>query len=225
MTNIHLIGSLGRRFGEKWTLDVRSPAEAIRAIDINLKGALSEYLSGPARNKPYKVALQKRENVIGADEVTHRSGMGDIYIIPTIRGANSGLGKIVVGVGLLALAYFSAGATAGSSLAVLFGGATAQTTLIGFGVSFLLGGITQALTPNPQSPTTQSNSFAFPGNSTSVVQGGCVPLLYGRALTTPVPIAITTLNNDISTTVAGTVGVVTVTPLDGGGYQYSSQDN
>lgn len=234
LTTVHLVGSLGRDIGRsRWELDVYSVAEALRAINVNTGGALERYLGGPARNRPFRVALQKRTNVIGRDELGNRSGRSTIYIMPAIRGRNSGGAKILVGAALIALTLATGGfgaaaggwAFAGTTAAGTAGGLTALGTVaIGFGTSFLLGGITQLITPTPKGPSTstteQRDSTAFPGNTTAVAQGGCVPLVYGRALVSPVPVCVTTENNDVPTTDAGTEGTVETTDLQGGGQQY-----
>ena len=236
LTTIHLVGSLGRAIGHtKLEMDVFSVAEAVRAIDIVTNGKLSTYLGGPARDKLYRIAIQKRDNVIGKEELHHRSGRSTIYIMPTIRGRNSGAGKILAGIGILALTYFTGGlgaglsgwagagatATAGASLSFL------GTVAVGFGVSLLIGGITQLLTPKPQGPqetAEQAQSTSFAGNATAVVQGGCVPVVYGRALMPAIPISITVSNDNVPITDAGNLGTVTVTPLPGGGIDYTQND-
>jgi predicted phage tail protein len=220
---------------EEWHLDVKSVSEAIRAININTRGALETYLAGPAKARLYRIALQKRDNVIDPKEATNRSGRSTIYIMPTIRGRNSGLGKVLAGIALIALTYGAAagflGAAAGNFVgagafgAIAGGSATlAGTVLMGFGISLLLGGISQILTPRPQGPNAspdQNASTTFPGTAAVVTQGGTLPVVYGRALVAPIPIAITTSNNDVSSTAAGTTGGVTATPLPGGGTQYN----
>lgn len=222
LTTVYLVGSLGKAMGrEKWELDVKSTAEAIRAIDINTRGALERYLSGPAKDRAYKIALHKRSNVIEPSEAVNRSGNSTIYIMPTIRGRNSGGAKILAGVALLALAFVNPyGAFAAAKGLTLLG-----TVTVGFGTSLLLGGITQILTPTPKGPAgqeEQAQSSVFAGNATAVVQGGCVPVVYGRALVSPIPISVTFDNNDIATTDAGQVGTVEQTNLQGGGQQYVS---
>lgn len=227
LTKVYLVGSLGKAMGiSEWELDVRSPAEAIRAININLGGALERYLAGPARERLYRVAIQKRDNTIGGDELNHRSGRSPIFIIPSVRGRNSGLGKVITGIVLIAAAFLMPETLAawpifGSSL-------TVGSALVAFGVPLVLGGISQMLTPTPQGITTQpdqASSTSFQGNATSVVQGGCVPVVYGRALVAPVPVSITISNNDVSTSAAGTNGAVDITPLPGGGTQYGPAPN
>lgn len=93
MVNIYLTGKLGRLFGEKWTLDVKSPAEAMQAIDINLRGKLRQYLAGEGASKYYKVAVQKKNNVLFREEIKNPSGKGDIYIMPTIKGRGDNAGQ------------------------------------------------------------------------------------------------------------------------------------
>lgn len=216
LTQVYLVGSLGKRFGEHWELSVSSPAEAIRALDVNTKGELAAYLRGPAAKRWYKVAVQRPDNVLDATEVTHRSGRGAIYIIPTIRGRNSGVGKILVGAALIALSFVNPGLT-GFALKAY------GSILVGFGTSLVVGGISQLLTPRPQTPgpdAEQANSTSFQGNTTAIAQGGCVPVVYGRMLVSALPISITITNNDVATTQAGESGVVITTNLQGGGQQY-----
>jgi len=236
LTKVYLVGSLGKALGrELWELDVTSVSEALRAIDINTRGGLERYLRGPGAKRHYKIALQKKTNLIDIkEEVHHKSGRSTIYIMPTIRGRNDGWSKIAAGVVILALAYFtgglSLGATgwAGTGATVAGGSATlsfAGSLAVGFGISLVLGGITQLLTPSPRGPegeaAEQKNSTLFQGNAAAVVQGGCVPVVYGRALVTPIPVSITIDNDDLSTTNAGDEGTVEETDLNGGGIQYS----
>jgi predicted phage tail protein len=217
LTTVYLVGSLGKAMGrEKWELDVHSVAEAIRAININTRGALERYLAGPARERLYKVALQKRSNVIDPQELHNRSGRSAIYIMPTIKGRDSGIGKVLAGIALVALAFTGVGA---------FASGIAGKLLIGFGTSLILGGITQLLTPTPRGPEAgqeQRQSTLFQGNAAAVEQGGCVPVVYGRALVSPIPISITFDNENVAITDAGQIGEVEVDNLQGGGQQYSS---
>lgn len=233
LTKVYLVGSLGKAIGrEEWDLDVNSVSEALRAIDINTKGGLERYLRGPGAKRHYKIALQKKENLIDIKgEMHNKSGRSTIYVMPTIRGRNEGWQKVAAGVVILALTYFTGGlatpavggwatAGAGSAATLSFAGSVA----VGFGISLVLGGITQMLTPTARTPeeaAEQRNSTVFQGNASVVVQGGVVPVIYGRALVTPIPISITIDNDDLSTTSAGDEGTVEETELQGGGIQYS----
>lgn len=232
LTTIYLVGSLGRAIGHtKLEMDVFSVAEAVRAIDIVTYGKLSAYLGGPAKDKLYKVALQKKTNVVNADELKNRSGRSAIYILPTVRGRNSGGGKILAGIAILVLAYFTGGLSAGAAGwagtgATATGAGTSLsflgTVAVGFGVSLVIGGITQLLTPKAQGSgpsEDQAQSTSFGGNATAITQGRCVPVVYGRALMPAVPISISFNNNDMSITQAGDQGDNDFYTLNGGGTQ------
>jgi len=233
LTTVVLVGSLGRAPGiplSTWHLDVKSPAEAIRAIDINTRGKLGEYLRGPAAKRYYRIAVQRRDNVIDPMvEGGHRSGRSTIYIMPTIRGRDSGTTKIIAGAALIALSFVNPGLLPYTWSFVGTTAFTVATTVVAsYGVSLLLGGIAQLLAPNPKGPqqsAEQAQSTSFQGNAAAIVQGGCVPVVYGRALVPAFPISISISNNDVSITDAGTQGTVTTLYLPGGGVQYEPGEN
>lgn len=209
LTRIHLGGKLGKLFGKLWTLDVKSPAEAIKAIDANTRGEFTRYLRLNGERKFYKVALQKKDQLIGADELKHRSGKSDIWIMPTIRGASSGWAKIIAGVILVIVGVIT----------YAYGGGA----LIGYGASLIFGGITQLLTPIPKK-NQQPQSTNFQGNATSVQQGACIPLLYGRCLVRPTPVCVSFDSADTQATSNTTIGTVDTLALIGGSVQYSPGD-
>jgi predicted phage tail protein len=222
MINIYLEGKLGRIFGKKWTLDVKSPIEAIRAIDINLKGKLIKYLTEQGDKKYYKIALQKKNNIINKEEISNRSGKSDIYIIPTIKGANSGVGKLIAATLLAVIIIVS---QQYEFLPELFGSLSAGTPVFMQMIvaSLFIGGVSQLLAPNPNfnqsSSTDQKQSSYFQGNSAAISQGGSVPVAYGRVLISPMPISISITSYNQASTEAS-IGGVTSEELPGGGYQY-----
>lgn len=209
LTRIYLGGALGNKFGHEWNLYVSSPSEAIKAINVNTGGKLREYLSKQGQKKFYKVSLGNKRNSISRAELGNRSGTRDIYILPTVKGANSGFGKIIAGIVIIAVAYFSGGFGAG------FGGSTfASQIAIGVvyaGVGMVLGGIVQLLTPSQntnanQDATATAGSNIFQGNATAVFQGLPVALVYGRALVSPLPVSIAFSNFDQSPNFGGSDG-------------------
>ncbi len=230
MVNIYLTGKLGRMFGPKWELDVKSPGEALRAIDANLRGALFEYLRGPGAKKPYKIAIQKKDNLLTKEEINNPSGSGDIYIMPTISGSgDSAVGKIIIGILIIVAAIYTGGtalyAANGATVGGLFGAATTTVAygLAAAGFSLVLGGVTQLLTPTPKfgegADSTQKQSRVI-GNATTISQGGGVPIPYGRVLISPMPISISSSSYDLPSSDAN-IGSVDVTELPGGGYEYN----
>lgn len=215
MTNVYLTGKLGQIFGKEWKLDVKSPIEAIRAINANTKGKFLEYI-GKNQDKYFKIGLQKKNNLIDKDELKNRSGSSDIYIMPAIKGSNSGVGKILAGIIILVAAFY----TGGTALAFL------QVPLASAGASLVLGGIVQLLTPVPNFDQNSGGnedgrqSTLFQGNASTIFQGGAVGLVYGRALVAPMPISLSINNNDTDATASTTVGSVEQRELGGGGYEY-----
>jgi predicted phage tail protein len=187
LVKIHLGGKLGKLFGPKWELYVNSPAEALRAIDVNTKGRFSQYLQKEGKTKFYKVAIQNKKNLLSEKEITNPTGSGDIYITPTISGKSSGTGKIIAGVVLIAVSlYFDPSGSTGQAIA---------SAMISAGASLILGGIVQLLTPvptdaDPNQDDELRSSNLFRGNATAVIQGGAVGLVYGRAIVSPMPISI-----------------------------------
>ena len=225
MINIYLEGKLGRIFGKKWTLDVKSPIEAIRAIDINLKGKLIKYLTEQGDKKYYKIALQKKDNILNKEEVVNLSGKSDIYIIPAIKGANSGVGKLLAAIAIVILVVV---AQQYEFLPQVFGTAakgifSASVFVQATAAALFLGGVSQLLAPNPNfnqsSSTDQKQSSYFQGNTVAISQGGSVPVAYGRVLISPMPISISITSYNQASTEAS-IGDVTSEELPGGGYQY-----
>lgn len=222
LTKIYLTGRLGQLFGKEWELDVFSPAEAVRAININTKGKFREYLE-KHKDKFYKVAIQNKKNLLNKEELANRSGHSDIYIMPALKGRSSGIGKILAGVALIALTF----ATAGAAAALL--GVT-KGVIVGVGLSLggslVLGGITQLLTPTPNfganagDNSEDRQSTLFQGNAASIFQGGSVGLIYGRGLVAPMPICISAGTADVPTTASTSIGSVEVVDLNGGGQEY-----
>lgn len=110
-----------------------------------------------------------KEN-IGADDLDKPTGRKTIRIVPVIAGSKrAGLLQTIVGVVLIALSPFTNGATLAPGIALAAGGAI------------------QMLSPQAKGLGTQDSpnnrpSYSFNGAVNTSVQGGCVPLLYGRMI-------------------------------------------
>lgn len=223
LTTIHLGGKLGQLFGKRWDLMVASPAEAIRAIDVNLKGELRKYLLKQGKTKFYKVGVGKKDALIEEKELGNRSGNSTIYISPVAKGRSSGLGKVLAGVAIIAAIALTGGFAAGGWAMAAGGGLGGWGVVaVGMSASLILGGITQMLTPSPnfnqnaEGDSRGDGSTIFQGGSTAISQGGAIGLVYGRALVTPMPISISTNNTDRSKPdVAGVVDYCTTTDENG----------
>lgn len=214
LTTIHLGGKLGQLFGKRWDLMVASPAEAIRAIDVNLKGELRKYLLKQGKTKFYKIGVGKKDALIGEKELGNRSGNSAIYISPVAKGRSSGFGKILAAVAIVAVTWWNPFGFAATSAWFAAGYSAAA--------SLAIGGVVQLLTPTPnfnnnnQGDSRGDGSTFFQGGATAISQGGAIGLVYGRALVTPMPISISTNNTDRSKPdVAGVIDYCTTTDENG----------
>ena len=196
MRRIKLYGELGRKFGKFWKLDVRTPAEACRAIEANRPGFLQHLMDSGEAGIGYRIMLNGRD--IEPEEL-HGPFGGELFkIVPVMAGAgNNGTAKIVIGVLIAAAAIFfapAAIAAIGAGSGAAFGAAMAGTAFMGisygsiamFGVAMALGGISQMLTSTPDLAVGDTGenraSYGFSGAVNTVAQGGPVPIGYGRLM-------------------------------------------
>ena len=125
---------------------------------------------------------------LGLDEIHDPAGQQDIKIVPVIAGAGGGVGKILLGVGLIALSFALPGAQLG-----LFGlgqiGLTAfAAPLAAIGLSLALSGVSQLISPVPKVPQGSNTdndprkTFNFSGIKQTSRQGVPVPAVYGLTL-------------------------------------------
>lgn len=178
MKTIILLGELGKRYGRKHLLDVKSPAEAVRALCANFKDFAAFVSASSDRNVGYRV-LNKRE-AVGEDEL-HNPASQRITIAPVVAGAGGSVGKILLGAALIAAAFFVPGLAA----VALFGTTTLATVAFSVGVSLALGGVAQMLAPQPKSigpQEEQQPSYVFNGAVNTSAQGQPVPVGYGRMI-------------------------------------------
>lgn len=193
MKTIVLLGELGERFGRRHVLDVKSPAEAVRALMANFKDFSGFVSSSHERNVGYRV-LNMRDDV-GEDEL-HLPAGRRIIIAPVIAGGGGALGKILLGAVLIAAAVLVPGLGA----VTLFGSTTLASVAFGVGVSLALGGVAQLLAPAPPSskPNEQNEpSYVFDGAVNTTAQGQPVPIGYGRMIVGSAVISAGIVTEDI----------------------------
>lgn len=183
MKEVRLYGHLARRFGRVHRYDVRSPAEAVRALCATLPGFRQHVI---AHSKPgYRVldGQQPRELdtlALPAD--------GVIRIVPVTAGAGRGLGSVILGAALIGVGIMTGGAGMAPGAAWAAGGATfAGYLAFNVGMSLVLGGVAQMLFPQPKTPGTPERpenrpSYVFDGPVNTAAQGNPVPVCYGRLI-------------------------------------------
>lgn len=180
MKTIRLYGDLGEQFGRVWRLDVKSPAEAIRALCSQLPG-FRNYLqkhSAPG----YRVLADSKAR--DAKTITLPAGADTIRIVPVVCGAGKGLGQIFLGAALIGLSFWSP-----LNVPLVSGFSTSLSSIaFSVGSSLVLGGISQALTKTPSTSNASVEraenkpSYAFDGAVNTSAQGNPVPVCYGQLL-------------------------------------------
>lgn len=220
---IRLLGAAGRKFGRKFRVAVKSPAEAVRALMALRPEFKAWVLDQHQRGVVWRVVTDRPEG-IDDTELDRETGSETIVLAPVIQGAGGSGGsifKIILGVVLIAVAIAVPAAAFGLTSMLSVG-------LIGGGL--VLSGIADLITPTPQlsgpkasgGPSSRASGTAaarsadlesnlFSRNQGTGGQGECVPLLYGqRRVSSPRVISFDLRNlpdsRDID--VAGTAGLL-----------------
>ena len=185
LRKIKLYGQLAKFIGRRvLEADVATAAEAVRMLVANFPG-LEKHMA----DQHYRVTVGSYD--LALDEIHDPAGQQDIMIAPVVAGAGSGVGKVLLGVALIALSFisFGAGAFAGAAAGFTTAGAAAGSMAIfKIGAVLLLGGVAQLLTPVPtvpQGPGSDNDprkTFNFSGIQQTSRQGVPVPCVYGLTL-------------------------------------------
>ena len=178
LKTIRLYGPLGEQFGRVWRLDVKSPAEAIRALCYQLPG-FRQYLQ---RNSAPGYRVLADTNARDNNTLAVPTCAGTIRIVPVVCGAGKGLGQVFLGAALMATLWYAPGF---NSIAL---GSTVWQGGMALGFSMVLGGLSQALTKAPNTQNTSVErpenkpSYAFDGAVNTAAQGNPVPVCYGEMI-------------------------------------------
>jgi predicted phage tail protein len=189
LMQVKLLGDLGQKFGRHYEFVADSPREVISALSNQLAGFKQYLCEAHERNVAFKLVDDDPEGMAYENTVMHCKRL---IIAPMVMGGGSA-GKILLGVGLIALSFvsFGAGAFAGvgglaaTSTAAAVPAFTAAGSMVLFklGATLLFTGIAELLTPTPKDGG-REESFLFDQAAETSVQGTPVPLMYGRYLAT-----------------------------------------
>jgi predicted phage tail protein len=192
LVEVALLGELGRKFGRKYSFMANSPKDVFSALCHQLNG-FKEYMEKAHENGiGFRLVDGDPE---GLDYHNLFMGCRKLIIAPVISGGGT-IGRILVGVALVALAFipiagqaaFAGWVAAGvnaAGQATAAGFAAGSSILFSLGTSLVLTGIASLLTPpvkNPQSDTEKKDSYLFDRAAELTTQGSPVPILYGRFL-------------------------------------------
>lgn len=179
LRTVKLYGPMRSRFGREFTLNVSSPAEAIRALCVQIPG-FKKYLM-EAKNAGLTFALFIGKRNINQDGLHDPVGDDEIRIAPIIEGSKrGGVLQTIIGVVLIVVGVIVTGMTFGG--AAPLGGA-----LVNLGIGMVIGGVVQMLSPQPKGlgakdePDNQP-SYSMNGAVNTAAQGNPVSLCYGGPL-------------------------------------------
>jgi predicted phage tail protein len=182
MRRVFLHGSLRKKFGGPFEFHCNSTAEAVRLIIANFPEFPAAVVNGSYR---VIVGSLKRGRHLSKEELPMIFPEKDaIHIVPTISGAKSSGGKIVIGVALIAVAAVATGGFAGAAGLGIGAGTWGSVAMVG--ASLALSGIAAMLTPTPKTPDMSQKerpedrpSFLLGGAVNLVEQGHPVPICGG----------------------------------------------
>ena len=183
LRKVKLYGELADFIGHK-ELDavINSTADAIRFLVSNFPK-----LEAHMADRHYKVLVDDYE--IGEEDIHNPIGQSDISIVPVIAGAGGGLGRTLLGVAMIGLAFTMPGANfSGLGFSAAKGFSGFQAAIGNIGIALTLQGVSQMLFPLPQ-PQDFSNeedpriSFSFSGVQNTSRAGTSHPIAYGEIVT------------------------------------------
>lgn len=181
MKEIKLIGDIADEYGSSFSLDVRTPMEAIRALNANLPG-----FSKFADDGRYVFIITSKSEDEGASRQITSKSSSDLWsdddvmiVMPEVAGKFS-LAAIIA-----TAAVAAAGVAAGSAAALIITAIVYIAVYVAIAAIVMV--ITQALMGEPDtsidSPE-ETPSYLFNGVVNTTKQGHRLPILYGGPLLT-----------------------------------------
>lgn len=187
---VKLLGELGRRFGRYYKFFVESPRDVISALARQLDG-FREYLATAHEN-----GIGFRLVTTSADGIDYQElnmACERMVLAPIVTGAGA-VGRILLGVALIALSFvsFGTGAWAGVLGSFQTGAFAATGSMMAFslGGALLFSGISAILAPpvttidtgTGSSSQKRKDSFMFDRAAELTTQGFPMPIVYGTFL-------------------------------------------
>ena len=177
MKTVKLLGELGKKFGKTFSLDIKNPAEAVRALCANFPELKDHLINSEKHGIAYRVIVGKESQSV--DDLHNPSGKQIIKFVPVLMGAGGGLTNVIIGAVLVVAGFL----TSGTFLAPL------SPYLYAMGASMIIGGVVQMLSPVPRVSSQEMNnqpdnkpSYVFNGAVNTSAQGYPVPVGYGRMI-------------------------------------------
>lgn len=188
---VRIHGALAQHLGRsEWSLHVKSPIEAIEAIEANTGKVFDFFMNDWLQE--YHVVVNSRVATTVEEVTLKHADLQEVDFVPIFHGSggNNSLAMVFIGVLLIVLViiapYIAPGLGVGYSTAVAgvtASGAFIGTMLIGIGVSLLISGISAMLASSSSSETNEKPenrpSYLFSGAINTYRQGGALPIGFG----------------------------------------------
>ncbi|WP_282259383.1 tail assembly protein [Stenotrophomonas sp. PS02301] len=163
---VRLYGVLGARFGREFKLAVNSPREAAHALSMMIPGFREFMRDAKSKGMEFAVFLGKQN--LRHDQIDDPPGRDDIRIAPVLVGSKrGGILQTIIGAVLIVVgAYFG------------------FQPAINLGVSMVIGGVVQMLSPQPKGLGAKDSaenapSYSMNGTVNTQAQGNPVPYAFG----------------------------------------------
>jgi predicted phage tail protein len=184
LRTVRLFGHLAEGVGDTLELVFKTPAEALRLIEVNFPGFIKRFKEG----RYFVTAVRgKRERDLPADRLTLGFTGEELHIMPEAVGAKKGKGLLMAIIGglIIGAAFFLSGGTLATVLPGLFG-LTGSTygTLATMGAGLILQGVGILLTPSMKANKAEEEkqSYVFNGPVNVTEQGGVLGLVFGKMM-------------------------------------------
>lgn len=194
MRVIKVYGQLAKELGQRvFHAEVESAAEAVRFLVGNFP-----HLEGHIVEQHYRVSAGK--HILTKDELHYPVGSTEVISITPVIAGRGAIGRIIAGILLIAVSFFIPGAA-------LFGLKLAPI-LFGVGVSLVLGGVAQLISPVPSTnmgdggeKDPRNTSYVFSGIQNTSRSGLPIPIIYGETVVGSITISAgTTIEESAATT-------------------------
>jgi predicted phage tail protein len=180
LRKVKLYGELADFVGHKeLEAVINSTADAIRFLVTNFPK-----LEAHMADRHYQVLVDDYE--IGEEDIHNPIGQSDISIVPVIAGAGGGVGKTLLGVAMIGLAFAMPGAVfGGTGFTAAAGFSGFQAAVGNLGIALTLMGVSEMLFPLPKRPDFSNEqdpriSFSFSGVQNTSRAGTSHPICYGE---------------------------------------------
>ncbi len=180
MNKIYLEGALGEKYGTEHNIKVSSVGEAIRALEANYPG----FRNSIKRDGEYAIFRDNKNIDIEDLPLEKKNASWTIMPVPTgSSGSGGNWLKIVVGVILVAVAYYYGGPAGGQAMGQFYFGMAMM------GTGLIMSGVAGLLAPMPDMSSydygtrerpEERPSYLFSGTTNKTQGGHAIPVVYGE---------------------------------------------